>query len=88
MANRILTPPNLPDVNCDFYLIAREAEREAAGGGDIFFMRTAEDTSGKDGEIPLFEYIEEKWDQKSHLRLHMLGVCSILKNLRPFWPYR
>ena len=25
----------------------REAEREAAGGGDIFFMRTPEDVSGK-----------------------------------------
>ena len=25
----------------------REKEREAAGGGDIFFMRTPEDVSGK-----------------------------------------
>ena len=37
---------------------AREAEREAAGGGDIFFMRTPEDVSGKDGELVLFEYME------------------------------
>ena len=38
---------------------AREAEREAAGGGDIFFMRAPEDVSGKDGELVLFEYMEE-----------------------------
>jgi len=37
----------------------REAERIAAGGGDIFFMRTPEDFSGKDGEIMLTEYCEE-----------------------------
>ena len=33
---------------------AREAEREAAGGGDIFFMRTPEDVSGQDGELVRF----------------------------------
>jgi transcription initiation factor TFIID subunit 1 len=37
----------------------REQEREAAGGGEIFFMRTAEDISGKDGEMVLFEFSEE-----------------------------
>ncbi len=31
----------------------------AAGGGDIFFMRTPQDLSGSDGEIVLFEYSEE-----------------------------
>ena len=56
-----------------FYL-AREAEREAAGGGDIFFMRTAEDTSGKDGEIVLFEYIEEHPPLVS-----LVGMCSKIK---------
>ena len=37
----------------------REKEREAAGGGEIFFMRSPEDVSGKDGEILLMEYMEE-----------------------------
>lgn len=31
----------------------------AAGGGDIFFMRTPQDLSGFDGEVVLFEYSEE-----------------------------
>jgi len=38
---------------------AREQERLAAGGGDIFFMRAPEDLSGKDGEMILLEYCEE-----------------------------
>ena len=59
----------------NFILIAREAEREAAGGGEIFYMRTSEDTSGKDGEIALFEYIEE------HPPLvGLVGMCSKIKN--------
>jgi len=37
----------------------RTTEREEAGGGDIFLMREAKDLSGKDGDIILFEYIEE-----------------------------
>merc|ERR1719354_807772 len=37
----------------------RNAEREDAGGGDIFLMRDAKDVSGKDGEIILMEHIEE-----------------------------
>lgn len=37
----------------------RDQERAAAGGGDIFFMRTPEDLSGKDGDIILIEFCEE-----------------------------
>ena len=37
----------------------RTAEMEEAGGGDIFLTREAKDLSGKDGDIVLFEYIEE-----------------------------
>nr|CDS28243.1 transcription initiation factor TFIID subunit 1 [Hymenolepis microstoma] len=37
----------------------REDEKLAAGGGDIFFMRTPQDLSGCDGDIVLFEYSEE-----------------------------
>ncbi|CUT98613.1 transcription initiation factor TFIID subunit 1 [Echinococcus multilocularis] len=37
----------------------REEEKIAAGGGDIFFMRTPQDLSGFDGEVVLFEYSEE-----------------------------
>ena len=53
----------------------REAEREAAGGGDIFFMRTPEDVSGKDGEILLMEYMEEYPPL-----LSLVGMCSKIKN--------
>uniref|UniRef100_A0A8C5BN99 Transcription initiation factor TFIID subunit n=1 Tax=Gadus morhua TaxID=8049 RepID=A0A8C5BN99_GADMO len=37
----------------------REQERQASGGGDMFFMRTAQDLTGKDGELILAEYSEE-----------------------------
>lgn len=53
----------------------REAERVASGGGDIFFMRTAEDLTGRDGEIILLEYCEEHPPL-----LSQVGMCSKLKN--------
>ncbi len=37
----------------------REKERQAFGGGEMFFMRTAEDLTGMDGELILAEYCEE-----------------------------
>ena len=37
----------------------REQERLASGGGDMFFMRTMEDLTGRDGDIVLAEYSEE-----------------------------
>ena len=53
----------------------REKEREAAGGGDIFFMRTPEDVSGKDGELILMEYMEEYPPL-----LSLVGMASKIKN--------
>ena len=53
----------------------REKEREEAGGGEIFFMRTPEDTSGKDGEILLMEFMEEYPPL-----LSLTGMCSKIKN--------
>lgn len=53
----------------------REAERIAAGGGDVFFMRNHEDLSGKDGDIILAEFCEE------HPPLmNQVGMCSKIKN--------
>ncbi|KAG8039641.1 hypothetical protein G9C98_000370 [Cotesia typhae] len=53
----------------------REQERIASGGGDVFFMRTPEDLTGKDGEIILFEFSEE------HPPLmNQVGMCSKMKN--------
>ncbi|XP_055929152.1 transcription initiation factor TFIID subunit 1-like [Argiope bruennichi] len=37
----------------------REQEREASGGGEMFFMRTPDDLTGRDGELILAEYAEE-----------------------------
>ncbi|XP_055082963.1 transcription initiation factor TFIID subunit 1 isoform X5 [Periophthalmus magnuspinnatus] len=37
----------------------REQERQASGGGDMFFMRTPQDLTGKDGDLILAEYSEE-----------------------------
>ncbi|MEQ2168208.1 hypothetical protein GOODEAATRI_011942, partial [Goodea atripinnis] len=34
-------------------------ERQASGGGDMFFMRTPQDLTGKDGDLILAEYSEE-----------------------------
>lgn len=53
----------------------REAERVASGGGDIFFMRTSEDLTGRDGELILLEYCEEHPPL-----LSQVGMCSKLKN--------
>jgi transcription initiation factor TFIID subunit 1 len=53
----------------------REAERIASGGGDIFFMRTPEDLTGRDGELVLIEYCEEHPPL-----LSQVGMCSKLKN--------
>lgn len=53
----------------------REQERLAAGGGDMFFMRTPEDVSGKDGDLILCEYSEE------HPPLMMqVGMATKIKN--------
>nr|XP_018899978.1 PREDICTED: transcription initiation factor TFIID subunit 1-like [Bemisia tabaci] len=53
----------------------REQERAASGGGDVFFMRTPEDLTGKDGEIVLVEFCEE------HPPLvNQVGMCTKFKN--------
>ncbi|KAJ8919713.1 hypothetical protein NQ315_006241 [Exocentrus adspersus] len=53
----------------------REAERMASGGGDVFFMRTPEDLTGRDGDIILVEFCEE------HPPLmNQVGMCSKIKN--------
>ncbi|XP_060811264.1 transcription initiation factor TFIID subunit 1 isoform X1 [Bombus pascuorum] len=53
----------------------REQERIASGGGDVFFMRTPEDLTGKDGELVLIEFSEE------HPPLmNQVGMCSKVKN--------
>ncbi|XP_046667690.1 transcription initiation factor TFIID subunit 1 [Homalodisca vitripennis] len=53
----------------------REQERMASGGGDVFFMRTPEDLTGKDGDIVLVEFGEE------HPPLiNQVGMCTKFKN--------
>ncbi|XP_033631522.1 transcription initiation factor TFIID subunit 1-like isoform X1 [Asterias rubens] len=37
----------------------REQERQASGGGEMFFMRTPEDLSGMDGDLILTEFCEQ-----------------------------
>ncbi|XP_060584432.1 transcription initiation factor TFIID subunit 1-like isoform X2 [Ruditapes philippinarum] len=37
----------------------RDQERQAFGGGEIFFMRTPQDLTGQDGELILCEFSEE-----------------------------
>ncbi|XP_057320639.1 transcription initiation factor TFIID subunit 1-like [Microplitis mediator] len=53
----------------------RERERIASGGGDVFFMRSAKDLSGRDGQLILVEFSEE------HPPLmNAVGMCSKIKN--------
>ncbi|XP_030762639.1 transcription initiation factor TFIID subunit 1 [Sitophilus oryzae] len=53
----------------------REQERMASGGGDVFFMRTPEDLTGRDGDLVLVEFCEE------HPPLmNQVGMCSKIKN--------
>ncbi|XP_025829249.1 transcription initiation factor TFIID subunit 1 [Agrilus planipennis] len=53
----------------------REAERMASGGGDVFFMRTPEDLTGRDGDLVFVEFCEE------HPPLmNQVGMCSKVKN--------
>lgn len=53
----------------------REAERQKSGGGQVFFMRTREDISAKDGRLVLFEYAEEH-----PLLMSCIGMASRIKN--------
>ncbi|XP_037804799.1 transcription initiation factor TFIID subunit 1-like [Penaeus monodon] len=53
----------------------RENERLASGGGDVFFMRTPEDLTGKDGDIILLEYCEEYPPL-----LSQVGMATRIKN--------
>ena len=53
----------------------REQERLASGGGDMFFMRTPEDLTGKDGELILAEFSEE-----FPPLLNQVGMATKMKN--------
>ena len=53
----------------------REQERQAFGGGEIFFMRTAQDLTGMDGDLILVEYSEEYPPL-----LNQVGMASKVKN--------
>lgn len=53
----------------------REDEIKASGGGEVFFMREAEDLSGRDGEIVLVEFSEEH-----PLLMNEVGMCSKIIN--------
>ncbi|KAK2151093.1 hypothetical protein LSH36_376g04026 [Paralvinella palmiformis] len=53
----------------------REQERLASGGGDMFFMRSAEDLTGKDGELILAEFSEE-----FPPLMNQVGMASKMKN--------
>ena len=53
----------------------REGERQKSGGGQVFFMRTREDISAKDGRLVLFEYAEEH-----PLLMSCIGMASRIKN--------
>ncbi len=47
----------------------------ASGGGDMFFMRTPEDLTGKDGELILAEFSEE-----FPPLINQVGMATKMKN--------
>ncbi len=47
----------------------------ASGGGDMFFMRSAEDLTGKDGELILAEFSEE-----FPPLINQVGMATKIKN--------
>ncbi|KAF7237408.1 Transcription initiation factor TFIID subunit 1 [Varanus komodoensis] len=53
----------------------REQERQASGGGEMFFMRTPQDLTGKDGDLILAEYSEENAPL-----MMQVGMASKIKN--------
>ncbi|PVD34224.1 hypothetical protein C0Q70_05490 [Pomacea canaliculata] len=53
----------------------REQEKQAFGGGEIFFMRTPQDLTGMDGDLILAEYSEE-----FPPILNQVGMASKIKN--------
>ncbi|KAJ8298033.1 hypothetical protein KUTeg_024564 [Tegillarca granosa] len=53
----------------------REQEREAYGGGEMFFMRTPQDLTGMDGDLILAEYSEEYPPL-----LMQIGMATKIKN--------
>ncbi|CAL1535229.1 unnamed protein product [Lymnaea stagnalis] len=53
----------------------RDQERQAFGGGEIFFMRTPQDLTGMDGELILAEYSEE-----FPPLMMQVGMASKIKN--------
>ncbi|KAM4726971.1 transcription initiation factor TFIID subunit 1 isoform 1-T1 [Anableps anableps] len=53
----------------------REQERQASGGGDMFFMRTPQDLTGRDGDLILAEYSEEYPPL-----IMQVGMASKIKN--------
>uniref|UniRef100_A0A6I8P397 Transcription initiation factor TFIID subunit 1 n=1 Tax=Ornithorhynchus anatinus TaxID=9258 RepID=A0A6I8P397_ORNAN len=53
----------------------REQERQASGGGEMFFMRTAQDLTGRDGDLILAEYSEE-----NPPLMMQVGMATKIKN--------
>lgn len=53
----------------------REQERQASGGGEMFFMRTPQDLTGKDGDLILAEYSEENAPL-----MMQVGMANKMKN--------
>lgn len=70
----------------------REQERQASGGGDMFFMRTPQDLTGKDGDLILAEYSEEypplimQVGMATKIKNYYKRVSLILQSkLKKFW---
>ncbi|KAH0630763.1 hypothetical protein JD844_003952 [Phrynosoma platyrhinos] len=55
--------------------LMREQERQASGGGEMFFMRTPQDLTGKDGDLILAEYSEENAPL-----MMQVGMATKIKN--------
>ncbi|PNF15679.1 hypothetical protein B7P43_G14249 [Cryptotermes secundus] len=57
--------------------IKKKAKQRAASGcGDVFFMRTAEDLTGQDGDLVLIEFCEEHPPLINQVNFHWLECAA------------
>lgn len=56
----------------------------ASGGGDVFFMRTAEDLTGRDGDLILVEFCEEHPPLINQVSVYLFLIFQMYLQLQSY----
>lgn len=56
----------------------------ASGGGDVFFMRTAEDLTGRDGDLILVEFCEEHPPLINQVSVYLFRILQMYLQLQSY----